>query len=840
MILAPGLYTSFDCITFDENASNTGYYQIPPDPSGAAGPNHVVLVVNSSIEWYTKDGTLQNSQSLKSFFSSLEPQTNTFDPKVLYDQYQNRFVVITLEKQDNGANDPANTSFIYMAVSDDSDPNGTWYFHAIDAKTIVSSNDHWADYPGFALDAQAIYVACNIFTFGSNSYGGSRLWITAKGSGSGGFYDGGTATTTVHDPASAVGESSTTMQPAHMFGTAPDNVGTFLVRYSGYSDGTNEFLSIIRVDNPLATPSFTHQFVNIGDIEDTNLGMPNAPQQGSSNLINTGDRRALHAVWRNNSLYTVFTTVPASGADANEATAHWTQVNTSALSSLSLTDQGSIGGEDIAAGAYTFYPSVAVDGNGNIAVSFAASASSIYPGAYYTGRLSGDAAGTMQPASVLREGLDYYYRAFGGSRNRWGDYSGISVSPDDDQTFWVFNEYALTRGTVLGSYPDEDGRWGTAFGSFSLQATTVPAPSNLQITDSTEAITLTWNDNAKNKTLPIYDKSVSKQGTSQPRSVAAADFFRVYRSTDGNIFSLLKDNVSTTTYQDTTVAIDSKYWYYVTAVVATDESAPSNVDAATVVQASPIVEIVYDDGSPDGGYYWSAAGTGSGNRITPPGYVKILKAKYYLLTPNTGSNNFTAKIFSMTGGQPDAELAAVGVSGAASNSWVEVDFSSFNLYTDQDFLVFLEYDGTNEPSFGYDAVDNGRAWDYDGSSWSQFNETYFMRAVVDCSVVSGIEQPIELGGALPEAYQLEQNFPNPFNPSTTIRYQVPAGSGSSVAVRLEVYNLLGEKVATLVDEHQQPGHYQISFEANRLASGVYVYKLQAGSFVRVRKMMLLR
>jgi len=78
--LAPGLYTSFDCITFDGNASNTGYYQIPPDPMGAAGPNHVVLVVNSSIEWYAKDGTLQNSQSLKSFFSNLEPQTNTFDP----------------------------------------------------------------------------------------------------------------------------------------------------------------------------------------------------------------------------------------------------------------------------------------------------------------------------------------------------------------------------------------------------------------------------------------------------------------------------------------------------------------------------------------------------------------------------------------------------------------------------------------------------------------------------------------------------------------------------------------------------------------------------------------
>ncbi|HID38769.1 MAG TPA: hypothetical protein EYP36_04550, partial [Calditrichaeota bacterium] len=515
--LAPGMYTSFDCITFNGNASNTGYYQIPPDPMGAAGPGHLVLVVNSSIEWYTKDGTLQNSQSLKSFFTSLEPQTGTFDPKVLYDQYEDRFVVVTLEKQDNGANDPANISKIFLAVSDDSDPNGTWYFQAIDAKTIVSSNDHWADYPGFAVDAQAVYVTANLFTFGSNSYGGSRLWITAKGAGNGGFYDGGTASTTVHDPASAVGESSTTMQPAHMFGAAQDNVGTFLVRYSGYSDGTNEFLSIIRVDNPLGSISFSHQFVNVGDIEDTNGGMPDAPQQGTSYLIDTGDRRAYHAVWRNNNLYTVSTTLPASGADAGEATAYWWQVNTATLSSLTLADQGYIGGEDIASGTYTFYPTIAVDGNNNIAIGFAASGSSIYPGAYYTGRMNSDAAGTMQPASALREGVDYYYRAFGGSRNRWGDYSAISVSPDDDQTFWVFNEYALSRGTVLSSYPDEDGRWGTAFGSFSMQSGTVPEPSNLQITDSTEAITLTWNDNAKNSQKSVYNKNALASGSDRPQ-----------------------------------------------------------------------------------------------------------------------------------------------------------------------------------------------------------------------------------------------------------------------------------------------------------------------------------
>ncbi|MFM6308460.1 MAG: hypothetical protein ACKPGB_09365, partial [Dolichospermum sp.] len=89
---APALITSIEGINFDENANNTGFFQIPPDPSGAAGLNHVVSVVNSSIEWHTKTGIQQNSQSLRNFFSAAvpgttdDPLTATFDPKVIYDQ----------------------------------------------------------------------------------------------------------------------------------------------------------------------------------------------------------------------------------------------------------------------------------------------------------------------------------------------------------------------------------------------------------------------------------------------------------------------------------------------------------------------------------------------------------------------------------------------------------------------------------------------------------------------------------------------------------------------------------------------------------------------------------
>ncbi len=91
-------------------------------------------------------------------------------------------------------------------------------------------------------------------------------------------------------------------------------------------------------------------------------------------------------------------------------------------------------------------------------------------------------------------------------------------------------------------------------------------------------------------------------------------------------------------------------------------------------------------------------------------------------------------------------------------------------------------------------------------------------------------------GAAPLAFSLEQNYPNPFNPITTIRYALP----SRGHVSMTMYNLLGQRVATLVDAALEAGYHSVQFNAKNLASGVYFYRLQAGSFVETKKLLLLR
>ncbi len=133
------------------------------------------------------------------------------------------------------------------------------------------------------------------------------------------------------------------------------------------------------------------------------------------------------------------------------------------------------------------------------------------------------------------------------------------------------------------------------------------------------------------------------------------------------------------------------------------------------------------------------------------------------------------------------------------------------------------------------SIFTGGAWQNSGAGGSGLGgkNIRIRPVVVSASVPLAVEKELE---GIPAAYELLQNYPNPFNPSTTIRYALPVQSH----VRLTLYNMLGQKVEDLVGEAQQAGYHEVRFEGTGLSSGVYFYQLQAGGFVEVKKLVVLR
>ena len=108
------------------------------------------------------------------------------------------------------------------------------------------------------------------------------------------------------------------------------------------------------------------------------------------------------------------------------------------------------------------------------------------------------------------------------------------------------------------------------------------------------------------------------------------------------------------------------------------------------------------------------------------------------------------------------------------------------------------------------------------------------RTNADFSGVTNV--PIYRTDIVPDQYALLQNYPNPFNPATSISYGLPV----SGYVTLKVYNVIGQEVATLVDATQSRGSYTVHFDASKLSSGMYLYRINSGSFKQVKKMMLVK
>ncbi len=141
---------------------------------------------------------------------------------------------------------------------------------------------------------------------------------------------------------------------------------------------------------------------------------------------------------------------------------------------------------------------------------------------------------------------------------------------------------------------------------------------------------------------------------------------------------------------------------------------------------------------------------------------------------------------------------------------------------------------------GHGNSNSVKQYSYIDNTITNGNYSYRLKQI-DNSGQYEYSKVVEVSFTKPTGFSLEQNYPNPFNPATTIKYEIPASPNlpkGEASVQLRVYDILGKQVATLVNNNQQPGNYEVNFNASNLSSGVYFYKLTAGSFVQTKKMIL--
>ncbi len=414
--------------------SDTTY--IPPDSQIAAGPNDVVVAINALLAIYDKSGKLVNGmQPLSLFFGGLGVTGQIFDPRLLYDQADGRFVL--------SAADVDMTNFtsgdVLLAVSATSDPTGTWYKYAINfmGRNAANTANTFPDFPGLGLSPTAIYLTSNQFELNAQCIGGTQsegctfsdAWIKVIGLPALLVGNSTLSITSFKQVQTADAFPAFGIQPALSYGTPG---AEFLVA-TDFSANPSTKLNLFSITTS-GTPALTTADLTVPSMTIP----PNAPQPSSNNLIITDDFRILNAVWSNGSLWCGQNVSGSSGPSV----ARWYQIALTDLTSPTVTQSGDVSGVGAA-----YYPELGVESDGTAAMTFTTSSPYVFASAAYTERLPTDPTGTMESYAVYFAGLGPYDEQVG---NRWGDYSGLSLDPAGT-SFWGFAEYAGTPDPNFGT-----------------------------------------------------------------------------------------------------------------------------------------------------------------------------------------------------------------------------------------------------------------------------------------------------------------------------------------------------------------------------------------------------
>ncbi len=412
-----------------------GYSDVyaPPDTNGAVGATQYVQIVNASFGIFDKTtGALvmpvASTNTVWAGFGGACEAQNDGDGVLKYDRIANRWVITQL----------AVSSTPYtecIAVSTTSDATGSWNRYS------YSYGTGFNDYPKISVWPDAYYITYNIFANGQ-SFAGAKLCALDRHK----MLKGKRATEQCFQLSTAYGG----VLPADLDGAMMPPAGSpnYLVNY-----GTNS-LNLWKFHVDWKTPANSTLTgpakITVPAFSPLCGGGTCVPQKGTTQTLDSlADRVMYRLAYRNfgdhESLVVDHSVKAGSGSGVR-----WYEVR-SPGTTPTLYQSGTFAPDS----AYRWMGSVAMDKVGDIAVGYSVSSSTKYPTIAYTGRVPTDALGTMEGEKIVKAGAG----SQNGGLNRWGDYSGMSLDPSDDCTFFYTNEYLKASGSF---------NWSTEINSFKF------------------------------------------------------------------------------------------------------------------------------------------------------------------------------------------------------------------------------------------------------------------------------------------------------------------------------------------------------------------------------------
>ena len=418
-------------------SSESGF--IPPDSMGDVGPTQILMHVNGRIKVFSKTGVVGGlNVSDGTFWSSVASSFS--DPMVRYDRLSGRWFVlgISLENTNNK---------VLLAVSSGptiSSAASFTFFSFTIGSVSPGESVNFCDYPGLGIDANALYVGCNMFrgTFHTSAFVIRKTSVTgAPPMVVTGFPDIGSASSPGPYAPRGVDNDDPAATQGYIIGTDPG----FLNR-----------INIRRISNPGGTPTMGSTIT----LAVSNTNNLDQAANGSTTNINASDARLFSAsihknkisgvstLWTAHSVETDTTCTPANSGNSRRLGAKWYEI-ANLSTTPTITQFGTLC--TTTTGAVTsntqrgfIYPTVVASGQGHMALAASYASSTEFVGVAAAGRLRTDPlGGTRAPETLVVMG-SASYTVLDPNRNRWGDYSFTDVDPNDDQTIWTIQEYADT------------------------------------------------------------------------------------------------------------------------------------------------------------------------------------------------------------------------------------------------------------------------------------------------------------------------------------------------------------------------------------------------------------